>query len=190
MVAKAVKDRNKIALAALELANDKNFNKLPNDKRIELIEDALRIGSDAADNVISECGTSDPRKIAEILNVKIFGLDRGKFKKSEYRRKNKEIVIYRDALEKMAAEITDPDLSKRILRLLIAHELFHHLENVKLGPIYKRFKFKGRFGLGYYIKGLSEVAAQAFTQKLLGIEFSPQVFDYLTYVMFTSDLRY
>jgi len=31
---------------------------------------------------------------------------------------------------------------------------------------------------------LSDVAARAFTQSLLGLEISPQVFDYLTYIVY------
>jgi hypothetical protein len=73
---------------------------------------------------------------------------------------------------------------------VVAHELFHHLEVNRIGEVYKRYKFVV-WRIGPYvregnIKGLSNVAAQAFTQSLLGIEISPEIFDYLTYVLYTS----
>ena len=185
----AIKERNRISLAALELMRDKNFHKISPDERLNLIAECLKIGEEVADWIVAEFGETDPRKIAEKLGAKIFGVESGERKKSEYRKKEKEIIIFRDTLKRLTSEITVPDLSERILRFLVAHELFHHIENVKIGPVYKRFKFPGKFGFSFYIKGLSEVAAQAFTQKLLSIEFSPQVFDYLTYILFTSDFK-
>jgi len=186
---KAIKDRNRISLAALELAKDKNFLRIPEQDRIKLILEALSIGEEIADSISKEYQTSDPRKIAELMGIKISGGESGSFKKSEYRKKEKEIVIFRDTLERLTSEITVPELSERILRFLIAHELFHHIEETQMVPIYKRFKFKGKLWFKFYIKGLSEVAAQAFIQKLLDLEFSPYVFDYLTYILFTSNFK-
>lgn len=186
----AIKERNKLTLAMLELAPDKVFMSLIPEARMKLVEEALSVGEEIANSIISECGTDDPRKIAEMYGVKVVGEERGNLKKTEYRKKEKEIVIFRDSLDRMAAEITVPHLSERILRFLIAHELFHHLEETKLGYIYKRFKFKGFLWSSKYIKGLSDVAAQAFTQKLLSLEFSPHVFDYLTYILYTSDFKH
>jgi hypothetical protein len=72
----------------------------------------------------------------------------------------------------------------------VAHQLFHHLEVNRVGEVYKRYKFPV-FKIGPYvrekqIKRLSNVAAQAFTQSLIGLEISPQIFDYLAYVLFTA----
>ena len=187
---KAIKERNKISLAALELAHDNNFHKIPAEDRIKLITEVLSIGEEIADWATAEYNTSDPRKLAEYLGVKIIGEDFGQMRKTEYRKKQKEIIIFHDTLKRLTSEITVPDLSERILRFLIAHELFHHLEETKIGYVYKRFKFRGKLWTHYYIKGLSEVAAQAFTQKLLALEFSPHVFDYLTYILFTSDFKH
>lgn len=185
----AIKERNRITLASLELARDKNFHKIHPEERMKLITQVLAIGEEIADWVASECGTRDPRKIAEIVGVKVLGGNRGRAQKSEYRKKEKEIIIFHDTLKRLTAEVTVPDLSERILRFLIAHELFHHLEETRIGAIYKRFKFPKRPWGSFYIKGLSEVAAQAFTARLLGLEFSPQVFDYLTYILFTADFK-
>jgi hypothetical protein len=87
-------------------------------------------------------------------------------------------------------EVKSSQLSENLLKFIVAHELFHHLEVNRLGEIYKRFKFRvwelGPYVKEDYIKGLSEVAAQAFTHSLLKLEISPQNFDYLTYILYTN----
>lgn len=186
---KAIRERNRITLATLELAKDKNFIRLPEEERLHLTEEVLKIGDEVAAFVISKYGTSDPRSIAEKMRVKIFGAEAGQGKSSEYRRSTGEIVIFRNKLDHLTKEVTLPDLSDRILRFLIAHELFHHLEETQIGLVYRRFAFPGPLWTKRYIKGTSEVAAQAFTQTLLKLEFSPQVFDYLTYILFTSGFK-
>ncbi|KPJ68410.1 hypothetical protein AMJ44_06520 [candidate division WOR-1 bacterium DG_54_3] len=181
-------ERNRIVLAYMELGRDKTFQKLPEDQKLELIKEVLSIGDEVAGWVKAENGTKDPRKIATRLGIKIFGTDRGKAKGSEYRKGRKEIVIYRDFHEKLLREVKSPELSEHLLKFVVAHELFHHLEINRIGEIYKRYKFEtwriGPFVGKGSIKGLSDVAARAFTQSLLGLEISPQVFDYLTYIVY------
>lgn len=187
---KAIGERNRIALAFMELAKDKTFQKLEEEQKLKLVKEVLAIGDEVAGWIINEHNTNDPRKIAAKLGVKIFGEDRGKTKRSEYRKEKQEIVVYRDFHEKLLREVRSSELSEHLLKFVVAHELFHHLEMNRLGEIYKRYKFEG-WKLGPYvredyIKGLSNVAAQAFTHSLLGLEISPQVFDYLTYVLYTA----
>jgi hypothetical protein len=187
---KAIRERNRVALAYIELAKDKVFQKLEEEKRIELIKEAISIGDEVAGWVIEEYGTNDPRKIAARLGVRIFGEDEGKAKRSEYRKESKEIVIYRNFHKRLLREVKSSQLSENLLKFIVAHELFHHLEVNRVGEIYKRFKFKiwelGPYVKEGYIKGLSEVAAQAFTHSLLKLEISPQNFDYLTYILYTN----
>jgi uncharacterized tellurite resistance protein B-like protein len=83
---KAIEERNRIALAYIELAKDKVFQKLEEEKRIELIKEVISIGDEVAEWVIKEYETNDPRKIANSLGVRIFGEDQGKAKRSEYRK--------------------------------------------------------------------------------------------------------
>ncbi|MDD5383182.1 MAG: hypothetical protein PHH60_05975 [Candidatus Margulisbacteria bacterium] len=186
---KALIERNRIALAYMELARDRTFQKLSEDHKLKLMEEVLAVGDEVAGWIINEYGTNDPRKIAAELGVRVFGEDRGKSKGSEYRQEKKEIIIYRNFHEKLLREVKSTELSDHLLKFIVAHELFHHLEMNRVGQVYKRYKFGG-WRLGpyvreHYIKGLSDVAAQAFTQTLLGLEISPQVFDYLTYVLYT-----
>lgn len=189
-VRQAIGERNRIALAYMEVARDKIFQKLNEDQKLNLVKEVLSVGDEAAGWIVKEHGTRDPRKIATALGVKVFGEDRGKARGSEYRKERKEIVVYRDFHEKLLREVKSTELSEHLLKFMVAHELFHHLEMNRVGEVYKRYQFEG-FKIGpyvqkNYIKGLSNVAAQAFTQSLLGLEISPQVFDYLTYILYTN----
>ena len=187
---RSIGERNRIALAFMQLANDKVFAKLSEDQKLKLIKEVIALGDEVASWIMSEYSSNDPRKIASQLGVKIFGEDRGQNKGSEYRKDNSEIVIYRDYHEKLLREVKSPELSDHLLKFMVAHELFHHLEMDRVGEVYKRYKFEswrfGPFVKEVYIKGLSEVAARAFTQTLLGLEISPQVFDYLAYILYTE----
>lgn len=185
----AIVERNRIALAYLELARDKIFQKLAEEEKNKLVKEVLAIGDEAAGWVSTEYGTDDPRKIAVKMGLRIFGEEKKSLRRSEYRREKKEIAISRKFHEKLLREVQSKELLERLLKLVVAHELFHHLEAERIGEVYRRYKFKvwkfGPFMREKYIKGLSDVAAQAFTQTLLGLEISPQVFDYLTYILYT-----
>ncbi|MDD5568731.1 MAG: hypothetical protein PHY88_05955 [Candidatus Omnitrophica bacterium] len=186
--ANAIAERNRTTLAYLELARDRVFQQLSEDEKIKLIKEVQAIGDEAASWVASEYGTDDPRKIAVKMGLRVFGEDKNTKDSSEYRREKKEIVISRQFHEKLLREVQSAELSERLLKLIVAQQLFHHLEAERIGEIYKRFKFKA-WRLGPYvrekmIKGLSNVAAQAFTQSLLGLDVSPQVFDYLVMTSF------
>lgn len=176
-------ERNRIALAFLELARDKFFLQLPEDEKNKLVRQVLLIGDEAANWVAAEYKADDPRKIAAAMGIRIYGEEKKSLIRSEYRRSRREIAISRRFHEKLLREVHSKELSERLLKLVVAHELFHHLEASLLGEVYKRFKFKvfqlGPLVIEKTIKGLSDVAAQAFTQTLLGLEVSPQVFDYL-----------
>ncbi len=184
-----ITERNRITLASLELAKDKLFLKLPEEKRLELIRQVLEIGDRAAEELKSEYHITDPRKIAVKMGLRVFGEEKGEVKRSQYRREKKEIAVSRRFHERLLDEVESSELSENLLKFIVAHELFHHLEEEKLGKIYKRFPFKlwsiGPFVREKFIKGLSEVAAQAFTASLLELEISPRVFDYLTYILYT-----
>ncbi len=186
----ALGERNRIALAYLELGRDKTFQQLPEPKKLDLVKEVLAIGDEIAAWLPAEFGTSDPRKIAAKMGVKVFGEDRSGRKGSEYRHDKKEIIVYRNFHERLMREVQSPELSENLLKYMVAHELFHHLEINRLGEIYQRYKFPvwklGSYTREKFIKGLSNVAAQAFTQSLLKLDLSPQIFDYLSYILYTN----
>ncbi|MBU1026592.1 MAG: hypothetical protein KKA31_02560 [Candidatus Margulisbacteria bacterium] len=186
----AIGERNRIALAYMELAKDRTFQKLTEEEKLKLVKEVMAIGDEVANWVKSEYGTSDSRKIAAHLGVRIFGADERHKKGTEYRAEKKEIVIYRDFHEKLMRQVKSTELAEHLLKYVVAHELFRHLEVNRIGEVYKRFKFVawriGPLVRKKEIKGLSAVASQAFTQSLIGLEISPQVFDYLAYILYTN----
>ena len=186
----ALAERNRIVLAFLELARDEVFRKLPEEEKSRLVKEVLAIGDEAASWVMTEYGTNDPRKIAVKMGVRIFGEEKKSLNRSEYRREKKEIAISRKFHEKLLREVQSKELSDRLLKLVVAHELFHHLEAERIGEVYKRYKFTvwkiGPFVREKQIRSLSDVAAQAFTQSLLDLEITPQVFDYLVLTSFST----
>ncbi len=188
--AAAISERNRITLAYLELARDKVFQKLSEPEKVGLIKEVLAIGDEAAGWAAKEYGTDDPRKIAVKMGLRVFGEDRQGGGSSEYRREKKEIVVSRRFHEKLLREVQSKEVSEHLLKLVVAQQLFHHIEAERIGEVHKRFKFKA-WQLGPYVmektvKSLSDVAAQAFTQTLLGLEVSPQVFDYLLMASFSG----
>ena len=188
--ATAISERNRVTLAYLVLARDKVFQQLAEDEKVRLIKEVQAIGDEAAGWVAQEYASDDPRKIAVKMGLRVFGEDRDAGGTSEYRREKKEIVISRKFHEKLLREVQSTELSERLLKLVVAQQLFHHIEAERIGEVYKRFKFKA-FQLGPFIrekviKGLSDVAAQAFTQTLLKLDVSPQVFDYLVMTSYSG----
>ncbi|MBU0574014.1 MAG: hypothetical protein ABIJ26_03310 [Candidatus Margulisiibacteriota bacterium] len=189
---KSVESRNEMVLACLHLSTDPVFLRLDQGERMRLISEAGEQGRQIADWIVAEYNSTDPRKIAEQMGVKVHGEEGGGKKKSEYRKKSGEIIVFRDALGRLSNEITVPHLAERLLRFLVANELFHHIEEIKVGRIFKKFPIPVKMGpltVKKYIPALSDVAAQSFTRSLLKLEFSPRVFAYITYMLFTSDFK-
>lgn len=186
----AIVQRNRLALAYLELAEDELFSALPEEEKLATIREVLKSGDEIASQVIGEFKSNDPRKIAGLLGIRIFGDEKKGLVRSEYRRATKEIAISRLFHDKLRRQVHVPELSERLLKIVVSHELFHYFELERFGEVYKKFRFKswevGPFASHKQIKGLSEVAAQAFTQTLLGIELTPEVFDYMLMASFLA----
>ena len=185
---KSFAKRNRLALAYLSLAKDKMFQKLPEGKKLELVQEVMGLGDEAALMVKTEYQSSDPRKIAVKMGLRVLGEEKGGLAKSEYRREKKAIVVSRKFHEKLLQRIQSKELSDRLLKLLVAKELFRHLELERLGEVDKKYRFIywqwGPLKVDRTIPGLGQVAAQAFTQTLLGLEITPQIFDYLILAFF------
>ena len=188
--------RNRIAFAFMELARDNNFRSLPAAGKLEVIERAQSIGDATAVAIKERYNLTDPRRIAEQLGLKVYGESRGvggkKILRSAYNPERNEIVIFRDTLEGLLAAVGSKDLQDHLLRFLVGFELFHYLERVEVGNVAEKLALPPRqigfLKLSRTIPKLSDVAARAFTQTLLGLDFSPLVFDYLVYALY-ADLK-
>ena len=194
MISRQIQGRNAMVLAYLELVKDKMFLALPEEDKLRVINEATAIGEEMAGYVNTKYGTNDPRKIAQALGVRVYGSEEGgKNQVSVYLENKEEIVIYRRAFEQISKEIGSQELGDKFLKFMVARALFFHLEKKMLGDLRDKFKFRslkiGPWESRRPLKDIQKVAAQAFVRSLLELEFSPEVFDYLTYVLFTRHLN-
>lgn len=161
---------------------DRKFLTLDDKEREKIVDGAISCGISAAKEIRDEHETNDPRKIVQNIGIVVRGVNGGVKEdfiiRSEYRSKDKEIVIYRDSLNIMMRKaLEEADAVDTPMKILIAHELFHYLEQEKLGPMPEKFALKrwkvGPFEHKTKIKSLSEVGAHAFAQALLDVSYSP-----------------
>jgi len=133
-----------------------------------MAEDAVTLGRRVARRFIIEDDKPTPSRLATELNVEIIRVgspppaQRGL--RSEYRADPPQIILYCNPINQLSASIQANQRSGRIcydlVEVHIAHELFHHLEFTA--------------GFGPLPRAEAEVAAHAFTQELMGLDFIPQ----------------
>jgi hypothetical protein len=181
-------------LWALMLCEDPVYGKIPKDLRREAVLRAAQFGRQASEGVVARLGTMDPMAIVQALEVRLSWSDEphvfGKIvRTSTYAHRTRTITIYTGSVEEMNRALAAPDLLsllevRDVGPVYIAHELFHHLEEEGLGRAANLFRIVtlklGPFALRSGIGQLSEIAADAFTQKLLGLRAAPRLLDYLT----------
>ena len=112
--------------------------------------------------------------------------------RSEYHSRDARILIYRQAVQNLqeaiarcsAVRLFPPDL---VPELLLAHELFHHLEVTHLGPTSRRREVcilrLGALAIRSGIRSLSELAAHRFGRVCLELPLSPILLDTLDYIV-------
>lgn len=130
------------------------------------------------------------QKLAAVLGVRVFnpqvptGTDHVTFAQFEAPDK---ISVFQDGLDK-AAELLKEDKVGRVLgdieiqEVLLAHELFHHVEEVFCKEIFTRtYKIElwapWPFHNRSTVRCLSEIAGMAFSRELLGLSYSPFLLD-------------
>jgi hypothetical protein len=194
LVTAALQSGSGDALWLAMLPADPVYRKIPADLRRPAVEQAAEFGRRAARDLRARLGAADPSALSERLGVQVVWSDDpyvfGKIvQTSTYAQRLRTITIYTGSVEEMNRFLAAQDLLS-ILGIsdagpvYLAHELFHHLEEdslgraanlvrvttLKLGPLVRRS------GIGQ----LSEIAADAFAQTLLGLSFAPRLLDYLT----------
>jgi len=177
-----IKEKNKYLLALAELSSDRFFKKLSAEEVFNIIKESISVGEKLADDIYNEFNERDTRKISERVGVRVLGSDNGGAKKSEYSAKEKNIIVYRDVVERINAEITTQALSDKILRILVGLELFSFFDEERFGFFYKKFQFKLFLNFKFQVKKISNVVAKAFVHKLLEIEMTDEVFANLIYL--------
>jgi len=159
-------------------------------KRIELTQKALDCGTKTAEDCIKQYGTANPILIAEkmglVVDYPLMPQDSGRVLFAEFREPN-EVNVFMDAVNKSSELMDEPDVRKalgdlHIPSLLIAHELFHYIEQQQKNEIWtKTFKYEiwkvGPFRNRSTISVLSEIAAMGFSKRLIDLPYSPYVMD-------------
>lgn len=192
-------DRMLKDLAAIDLAEwyryvfsrDPLNGRFNDAQRRSWMEYALACGREYAEKVMKEYGSSDPVVLAKAMGMKVSyptypeKTDRVLF--AEYREPD-IIFIYMDAVKKAGEYLERPEIreiltdSLDIRKLLLAHELFHYVEEVYQHEIYTKTEKIRLWSIGPLhndseIAALSEAAAMAFAREITGIPYAPYVMD-------------
>lgn len=178
-------------------------DRIPESKKIEMIQKSIRCGEEYADRIQKETGKKEPWNIAEQLGLKVddsdlpAGVKRVLF--AQFTPPN-QIEIMREPLEKYKAVLAglQGEQAKRlpaeeeIRGILLGHEIFHFLEERDSLSIYTRTE---RIRLWHFwrfqncstVGALGEIAGMAFTEKLNCLSYSPFLLDVLLFFGYNPD---
>lgn len=186
-------DMEDLLVGYLELSSDIMFNKIPEHLKKELVVAAIDIGKKTAQNVVEEFNSRNPFFIAQALGLKIIFSEKDNeicnmVIHSEYSANTSEAFIYTRSLRRISEFITKEKLQNYFniddtCAFFLSHEIFHHIENKKIGLISKKFPIKlkiGPFSRKVEIRALDEVSANSFAKTLLNAKFSFRLLDFLS----------
>lgn len=170
---------------------DPIHNKVSYEKKKEMIEKADECGRLEAIALKNKYGAKSCLEYAELLGIKVSKLEDGDSKDyilfAKFNSPNK-ISIYMKNVRKAEELVEDEKLNMlldgvKIEDVLIAHEMFHFIEDKNKG-IYTRTEKIELWKLGpvKYNSGLvalGEIAAMAFAKELLQLSYYPNLFDIL-----------
>ncbi len=160
-------------------------------QRQRWMEEALACGREYAGRLREEYGSSDSEVIAKGMGMMVDyptmpeKTDRVLF--AEFREPN-TIRVYMDAVKKAKKLLDQPEIREilteqlNVSRLLLAHELFHSVEERYKKEIYTYQEKIRLWSLGplhndSHIIAVSEIAAMGFAWELTGIPYAPWVMD-------------
>lgn len=177
-----------------ELKEDAIFRKIPENMILELINEALEKGYKASERIIKEYGDSDIYEICSSKGIKVNIVNRGNtFKflrvRAEYEHSKKKLTIYKSSIDEMMNQLEGlkffgKPLDVDIIKIHLAHELYHYLEYEEIGLTNEELPRISLFQLGSFrrlstVIKTREIAAHAFCRKLLSLPFHPKLIDFL-----------
>jgi len=177
------------ALGMLQLREDPQYSRIPPDRRMALVEAALDDGRAMADRIREEWG-QDPAAIAARYNVPVIrSVDEAGFGSvivyAEYVARPSSITLYVPAIRRLDRLVAERDVPMgSSLPMFLAHELYHHFDCLRGKARLSRRHAVRIFSVGSWhwtsgLSSLSEIAAGAFAQQLLGLPFHPRLLDSL-----------
>lgn len=179
-------------LGLLELKQDPYFSEIEPKQIPFLIQEAIRYGEQIASKVpgYTDLQSLFNRLLKQKIRVSFHEQpDSASSTRARYWRKNKRIEIYRSSLKQLEAffnQWLSPVLQDDLIAMHLYHEYFHHLEETKYGRTDEKLpkvvvKAWGPWYRKQAISRTREIAAHAFTQKCLGLSWSPLLLDQLIY---------
>lgn len=184
---------NDKVMAMADLMEDELYKKIPKDKISYYIDESIKIGQEVAKEIKTKYSDKTIREVFSEEKVKI-ELDKSEYDfqtiklKGKYDPINSKIIVYHKSINKMVssyktlgADFLDYDL---VYRILLVHELYHHIEEERIGATYNRLEFVNSFkrlpiNKPFPVKKTSDIAANIFTKEILNLSFHPKILNYL-----------
>lgn len=178
-------------MSMAELMEDSSFKKIPKYKIDYFIDESIKIGIETGINSMKRYNSLEEicmdNKIQVELDTTEYDFEMIKLR-GKYQEDKKKIIIYDRSIKRM--EIAYRELGIRFLnydsiyQILLAHELFHHIESKEIGWTYEKLDKVNVFSLGpikksYFVIKTSDIGANIFTKKFLDLSFNPKVLNYL-----------
>ena len=194
LLGRAVPHAQPERLGQIILRSDPQFFRLTADESAEAVREALGLGARYAEELAAEQGARDPSSIAASLGIQVELSDETArygniLQYAEYRSRPPRIKLYRKSMEGTNRLLEDPQVSEilglsDIAPAFLAHELFHHLDNLPNRVPAKRVRqvVTMRVGPWRLHSGLvtaQEIAAGSFAQTLLRLPFHLKLLDLL-----------
>lgn len=165
-----------------ELAKSVYYSTMSDEFKEYAVQRSKELGTAAARQVIHCHGeafsAADVRRIIAAYHAKVYEdtITNAYDRLSEYDENKRQIVCFIKTIEQKQANMTVVSGNIDLLSLCLAHELFHHLEVVKIGKISKAITLPCcMFGIRYSrsIEAAREIAAHTFVQCLFRLPCSP-----------------
>lgn len=167
--------------------------KFTEEQRKDWMEQAIECGQEYCRLICKKYSSNDPVSLAKAMGLNVSypslpeNADRVLF--AEYRMPNK-ITIYMDAVRKANRQLENPEVAAvmtgklNVSKLLLAHELFHYVEDQYKSDIFTQTEKIRLWSIGPFhndsqIIALSEIAAMAFAKEMTNISYAPYLMDVL-----------
>ncbi len=195
-----LKQVDELSWGRYAFSRDPLNRRIPVERREELIRRANECGREYAKRMAQEYGTQDPKELAAKMGMNVahpdMPKDPGRVLFAEFKEPNR-IFVYMDAVHKAGETMDRPGMRKAmqdldIERLLLAHELFHFVEEKYKKEIFTRTEkidlpsipmVKNRSTL----MSLGELAAMEFARVLNHLPYSPYLMDVMLTYGYSQD---
>lgn len=194
LLAQAVSHAQPERLGHMVLKFDPLFHRLSPAEAQESVVAALELGTRLAEELVAEHEVRDPFALCERLGIQVEHSDDdcrygNVLQYAEYHSRPPRVRLYRKAMEGPNRLLGDSDV-REILCLtevsapFLAHELFHHLDNLPHRTPAKHVRRVTTLKLGPWslqsgLVTLPEIAAGSFAQTLLRLPFHLKLLDLL-----------